>query len=283
MSMIPGTRCRSTRQIVSPGGIVRRSTPGTLVSKRENLGRELFTVDFDSGQKVILFAHEIELERGDLPHRRPAIAAVLVAGLFATLAAVNAGATTFSARQTHSGLTIERAGTPAGKLVSNGWFRHPEAPTYVYRDGGAVVAAVWSSGPGAAVVRSGPTTQAPLVGRVVPAWNDDELELTIEPAGGAAVRTIVFRRESGGGSDVLDRGTSTRVALQGTYRATVKGADGNDVGWISLDVDPEGGTRFAGDLPPAIPPALAAAAAAAIEGEVDFIYADVDDVNPLHR
>jgi len=34
--------------------------PGTLVSRRENLGRELFTVDFDSGQKVI-FAHEIEV------------------------------------------------------------------------------------------------------------------------------------------------------------------------------------------------------------------------------
>jgi len=61
MSIIPGTRCRSTRTIVLPGGIVRRSTPGTLVSQRENLGRELFTVDFDSGQKVILFAHEIEI------------------------------------------------------------------------------------------------------------------------------------------------------------------------------------------------------------------------------
>jgi hypothetical protein len=44
---------------VYPGGVVRRSTPGTLISLRENLGRELFTVDFD-GQKLILFAHEIE-------------------------------------------------------------------------------------------------------------------------------------------------------------------------------------------------------------------------------
>jgi len=45
---------------VYPGGVVRRSTPGTLISLRENLGRELFTVDFDGGQKLILFAHEIE-------------------------------------------------------------------------------------------------------------------------------------------------------------------------------------------------------------------------------
>ena len=61
MSLIPGTRCRSARTIVFPGGIVRRATPGTLVSRRQNLGRELFTVNFDSGQKLILFAHEIEL------------------------------------------------------------------------------------------------------------------------------------------------------------------------------------------------------------------------------
>jgi len=66
MSVLPGTRCRATRTVVFPGGIVRRATPGTLVSQRENLGRELFTVDFDSGRKVILFAHEIEVVRDDL-------------------------------------------------------------------------------------------------------------------------------------------------------------------------------------------------------------------------
>ena len=66
MSVLPGARCRATRTVVFPGGIVRRATPGTLVSQRENLGRELFTVDFDSGQKVILFAHEIEVMRDGL-------------------------------------------------------------------------------------------------------------------------------------------------------------------------------------------------------------------------
>jgi hypothetical protein len=66
MSLVPGTRCRSTSTIVSPTGTVRRATPGTLVSWRENLGRELFTVDFDSGERVILFAHEIELVPDEL-------------------------------------------------------------------------------------------------------------------------------------------------------------------------------------------------------------------------
>jgi len=51
---------------VFPGGIVRRATPGTLVSQRENLGRELFTVNFDSGEKLILFAHEVEPLSDDL-------------------------------------------------------------------------------------------------------------------------------------------------------------------------------------------------------------------------
>jgi hypothetical protein len=60
MSLVPGTRCRATRAIVHQGGIIRCTSPGTLVSQRENLGRTLFTVDFDSGQKLILFANEIE-------------------------------------------------------------------------------------------------------------------------------------------------------------------------------------------------------------------------------
>ena len=66
MSLVPGARCRSTSTIVCPAGIIPRATPGSLVSRRENLGRELFTVDFDSGERVILFAHEIELTPDDL-------------------------------------------------------------------------------------------------------------------------------------------------------------------------------------------------------------------------
>ena len=66
MSFIPGMRCRSARTIVFAGGIVRRTALGTLVSQRENLGRTLFTVDFDSGQRLILFAHEIEPVSDDL-------------------------------------------------------------------------------------------------------------------------------------------------------------------------------------------------------------------------
>lgn len=97
------------------------------------------------------------------------------------------------------------------------------------------------------------------------------------------MQTTVFERASGGGAAALGRGASTRDALQGTYRASLHATGGGDAGWLSVDIDPEGATRFSGDLPPAIPPALAAAAAAAVEGEVDFIYGNVADVPPLRR
>jgi hypothetical protein len=64
MSRTPGTRCRLTRTVICPGGIVRRGGEGTLVSLRENLGRLLFTVDFGGGRKIVLFAHEFETEGG---------------------------------------------------------------------------------------------------------------------------------------------------------------------------------------------------------------------------
>jgi len=60
-TLVRGTRCRSTRSIVFPGGTVPRATAGTLIALRENLGRLLFTVTFDTGETLILFAHELEL------------------------------------------------------------------------------------------------------------------------------------------------------------------------------------------------------------------------------
>jgi hypothetical protein len=206
---------------------------------------------------------------------------VVVTGGIAT-AAPAASAATFSARETHRGLLIEQADGTTGSLVANGWFRRPGEPALVYREGGAVVAGVWLTGPEGAVVRGGTTEKAPAIGRIVPSWSDDALRLTIEPAGGAAVQTTVFQRKSGGGDAALNRHASTRAALEGAYRATLQ-TGGGDVGWLGVDIDPEGATRFTGDLPAAIPPALAAAAAAAVDAEVDLIYGDVVDVSPLHR
>jgi len=220
------------------------------------------------------------LEEARLP---AAVVGAVIACAFATAVAPVASAATFSARETHRGLVVDRASGPMGSLVPNGFLRRPGDPTFVYREGGVAIAGVWESGPDAAVVRSGTTEKAPIIGRIVPAWNNDQLRLTIEPAGAAAVKTTVFERAPGDGTGALDRGTSTRAALQGTYRATLTSAGGADAGWLSVDIDPEGATRFAGDLPLGIKPALAAAAAAAIDREVDLIYGSVVDVNPQRR
>jgi hypothetical protein len=56
-----GLRCRARKPITHPRGIVRRAAEGTVLSARENIGRKLVTVDFDSGEKLVLFPHEIEL------------------------------------------------------------------------------------------------------------------------------------------------------------------------------------------------------------------------------
>jgi hypothetical protein len=207
----------------------------------------------------------------------------VIASVLASLAASGASAATFSARETHRGLVIDRTGSPAARLAPNRTlFRRPSDPSFVYREGGAVTAAVWESG-SSAVVRSGTTESAPIVGRIVPSWHDDELVLSIEPAGGPAIRTTVFKRTSGGGSGALDRDTSTREALEGTYVATLTGKDGANVGSMSVDVDPESATSFTGDLPPGIPAPLAAAAAQAVDAEVAFIYESVIDVSPTLR
>jgi hypothetical protein len=210
--------------------------------------------------------------------KRILVSAIIGCGI--ATAALPASAATFSARETNRGLLIDQTGGATGMLSSNGWFRRPGEPTFVYREGGKTVAGVWEGSPESAVVRSGTSESASLIGRIVPSWKDNQLSLTIEPAGGDAVQTTVFKRASGGGA--LDRRALTREAIEGSYRATLN-ATGKDAGWLSVDVSPEGGTRFSGDLPASIPPALAAAAAGAVEDEVHYIYGNVVDVSPLVR
>src|SRR5262245_60753441 len=147
------------------------------------------------------------------------------------LSAAAASAASFSAKETHRCLVVDDAGGTTGKLGTNGWSRGAGALTFVYRQGGTAVAGVWAGDSGAVVVRSGTTAQAPIIGRVVPSYDDNRIQLTIEPAGGVAVRTTVFKREPGDGKG-LGRGISTIAALHGTYRATLTpSAGGKEVGW----------------------------------------------------
>jgi len=51
------------------------------------------------------------------------LGAIVACGIATAAPAASAG--TFSARETHRGLVIERADGKTGKLVANGWFRRP--------------------------------------------------------------------------------------------------------------------------------------------------------------
>jgi hypothetical protein len=59
-SFTPGGRCRSNRPISHHRGVLERHASGTILSTRENIGRELVTVGFDSGERLVVFAHELE-------------------------------------------------------------------------------------------------------------------------------------------------------------------------------------------------------------------------------
>src|SRR4029077_8025982 len=102
------------------------------------------------------------------PAQRRTILVGAIVGWGIATAALPASAATFSARETSRGLLIDRAGGGTGKLTSNGWVRRPGEPMLVYREGGVTVAGVWEGSPDAAVVRSGTSDKAPLIGRIVP-------------------------------------------------------------------------------------------------------------------
>src|SRR5437764_14446440 len=96
------------------------------------------------------------------------LGAIVTCGI--ATAAPAASAATFSARETHRGLVIDRADGTAGGLVTNGWFRRPGEPGPVYREGSATVPGVWGRGGGAAVVRGGRQQQGAVSRRISPSW-----------------------------------------------------------------------------------------------------------------
>ncbi|HEV7731833.1 MAG TPA: hypothetical protein VGR62_06710 [Candidatus Binatia bacterium] len=212
---------------------------------------------------------------------RITLLAVMVA--YAATGVPGVCASPFSARETERGMRIDRADGTTEVLEANGEFQRPGEPALVYRVGGETVAGVWRTGSDAVAVRRGSTEDGPLLGRIVTSWTDDEIILSIEPAGGVAMRTSPFARASAGGpTSALDRDIATREALAGTYRATFLTGDGES-GWLSLDVDRDGVTTWTGDVPAAISPALAAAAAAVVVGEVDLISRSISAAAPRRR
>ena len=56
-----GMRCHTTKEIRTHGGLIRRFTEGTIQAVIDNLGRELISVEWDSGVSTYVFINEIEI------------------------------------------------------------------------------------------------------------------------------------------------------------------------------------------------------------------------------
>jgi hypothetical protein len=190
---------------------------------------------------------------------------------------------TFAARQTRDGLTIDRTTNGgAAAVVPPGWLHLPGEPTFVLRDRTGERAAFWVAEPGRVLVRGGRTEDAPLLGRVVPSWEDGAIRLHIEPAHGPTVLTDVFARTDGGAAPAaLSRLARSSAAARGTYRATLRREDGTPVGWLEVRVGVRQSTLATvdGALPPTLDEPMAAATAVALASEIDWIDAHVRGVS----
>jgi hypothetical protein len=57
-----GMRCRTTKLIRTHGGLISRFTEGTIQGVIDNLGRQLISVEWDSGVTTYVFFNEIEIK-----------------------------------------------------------------------------------------------------------------------------------------------------------------------------------------------------------------------------
>ena len=57
-----GMRCRTTKEIRTHSGRLGRFTEGTIQGVIDNLGRELISVEWDSGLSTYVFINEIEVK-----------------------------------------------------------------------------------------------------------------------------------------------------------------------------------------------------------------------------
>ena len=185
---------------------------------------------------------------------------------------------TFAAHDVHGGLAIDRMqGGEPGVATSPGWLSLPGEPALTVPDGKGGKAALWMTAPSTVVVRTGPSSTAPLDGRVNPSWEDDAIRLSIEPAGGPVLKTDVFAREDiGAGPRELTRSALLSSDVQGVYRAMLRTAGGRPVGWLRVRVTTHGSEpiRYEAALPPEVDEGLAVASAEALDGEIDRIQED---------
>jgi hypothetical protein len=186
----------------------------------------------------------------------------------------------FAAHLEHRGMVIDRMeGNESAVLKPDGsWFSN----RYLLRSDGKTIAALRFKDPDHITVRQSADPTAPVVGRVEGTWDNGALRLTLQPADGPAYTLGRFHRIDYTSRPALlgSTSTSTILGVRGLYRAELRDAHGNTVGWLRLRItSPEGGTHiYDGSLPASLDGPLATAAVELVDADVDRLERDVIDV-----
>ncbi len=198
---------------------------------------------------------------------------------------------TFAAHQERAGLLIDRMGAGVTGEVVPTAFRWSGDPAFVLRSGGRSIAGLWVVAPASVEVRHTESQDAPVIAAVEPGWDDNAIRLTLRQPDGPTWRTDIFERTEGA-TLPLTRAAKDVIELRGTFRADVRDAKGEPVGWLRVRMGPyQPASRiYDGILPSTLSRELAVAAAVALSNEIDWIqdhtvdvYRSSPDVGPLQQ
>jgi hypothetical protein len=179
---------------------------------------------------------------------------------------------TFSAYRTHDGFTIARAeGGKSGTIDPEGWSGW--APSFHVVLAGTTIAELRLASPAHVEIRDPGNPSAPLMGEIVPSWEDGAIRLTMRAQKQETLHTRSFRRtETTSGLAVLTRNTQITLDLRGTYRGEVRDDSSLPNGWYQVGIwEPSGRRVYESNVPRDFSVAEAAAVAVALDSEVDFI------------
>jgi hypothetical protein len=183
----------------------------------------------------------------------------------------------FAMHQENRLFVVDRplSGTPALVTAAH-WLRTPGDPAWALRRDGDTLAAYWIDGNAGTTARVGLRTSDQPLGQVHPSWDDNAIRLHIDPPEGQPIQSDVFVRTDGaGGTSALSRNARTILDVRGRFRATLRDADGAEVGWLRLSIGPyEPAARiYEAALPAGVNERLAIAAVLSLADEIDWIEA----------
>jgi len=181
----------------------------------------------------------------------------------------------FAAHIEHRGMVIdEMPGASPAVLVPAGWRYLAGGPRFLLQAHDHTLAALWFPRPGQMIVRENGDPRSALIGEIDAAWDHGAIHLTITPTGGSAFRTGEFDRVDGRfATAALSSQVQSLLDMRGTYRASLRDANGAPAGWLRVRISPyqAAGRSYDGVLPEPLNGPLAAAAVALVDADVGVI------------